>query len=122
MCASRVIGNVPSADDAVDYDLFEMANLFPGTTGLPMTIWVSPSGGAQNDVRVKVNMTRGNQMSIENTAVVGVRPSPRLISGQLDQADCDAVFAWVSANTDALVAYWEGQIDTMQLGQALKRV
>ena len=23
-------------------DLFEMANLYPSTTGLPMTVWVSP--------------------------------------------------------------------------------
>jgi len=25
-------------------ELFEMANLFPRTTGLPMTVWVSPRG------------------------------------------------------------------------------
>jgi hypothetical protein len=34
-----------------DLDLFEMANLYPRTTGLPMTVWVSPKGGA--------NMMRG---------------------------------------------------------------
>jgi len=39
--------------------LFEMANLFPRTTGLPMTIWVSPKGGARHDARVKVSMTPG---------------------------------------------------------------
>jgi hypothetical protein len=33
-----------------------------------------------------------------------------------------AVFEWVSLNADALVAYWEGRIDTVQLGQALKRL
>ena len=25
-------------------DLFEMANLYPDTTGLPMTVWISPCG------------------------------------------------------------------------------
>jgi hypothetical protein len=25
-------------------DLFEMADLYPATTGLPMTAWVSPRG------------------------------------------------------------------------------
>ena len=50
-------------------ELFEMANLFPRTTGLPMTVWVSPRG---NDVRVKVNVTHGDQRHIANTAVVGV--------------------------------------------------
>jgi hypothetical protein len=42
----------PEADD-----LFQMANLFPRTTGLPVTVWVSPRGNARHDVRVKVNMT-----------------------------------------------------------------
>jgi hypothetical protein len=29
-------------------ELFGMANLFPRTTGLPMTTWVSPRGNAQH--------------------------------------------------------------------------
>ena len=64
-------------------ELFEMANLFPRTTGLPMTIWVSPRGNARHDARVKVNMTHGDQMNIANTAVVGARPTPHVIAGHL---------------------------------------
>jgi hypothetical protein len=101
-------------------DLFEMANLFPVTTGLPMTVWVSPRGNARHDVRIKVNMTHGNQMNPGNTAVVAVRPSPRMIAGRLSPEDERAVFEWVSLNADALVSYWDGQIDTIQLGQFLK--
>jgi hypothetical protein len=100
-------------------DLFEMANLFPRTTGLPMTVWVSPRGNARHDVRVKVNLTHGNQVNAANTAVVGVRPSPRIIAGQLAPDDEQAVYQWVSLNDAALIAYWEGQIDTIQLGQIL---
>ena len=100
-------------------DLFEMANLFPRTTGLPMTVWVSPRG---NDVRVKVNMTHGDQMNIANTAIVGVRPSPHVIAGHLPPDDQRAVFEWVSLNTDAIVEYWDGRIDTIELGQLLKRL
>ena len=101
-------------------DLFEMANLFPVTTGLPMTLWVSPRGNARHDVRVKVNMTHGNQMNPANTAVVAIRPSPRIIAGQLSPDDERAVFQWVTLNQIALVSYWDGQIDTIQLGQLLK--
>jgi hypothetical protein len=107
----------PGADE-----LFEMANLFPRTTGLPMTVWVSPRGNARHDVRVKVNMTHGNQMTISNTAVVGVRPTPHVITGQFSSSDEQAIFEWVALNADALVEYWEGRIDTIQLGQALKRL
>ena len=99
----------PEADE-----LFEMANLFPRTTGLPMTVWVSPRG---NDVRVKVNMTHGDQMNIANTAVVGVRPTPHVIAGHLPPDDQRAVFEWVSLNVTALAAYWDGRIDTTELGQ-----
>jgi hypothetical protein len=103
-------------------DLFEMANLFPRTTGLPMTVWVSPRGSARHDVRIKVNLTHGNQMNVANTAVVGVCPAPRLIAGQLSPDDEQVVFGWISLNAPALVAYWEGQIDTVQLGQMLQPI
>jgi hypothetical protein len=101
-------------------DLFEMANLYPDTTGLPMTVWISPRGNARHDVRVKVNMTHGNQMNVTNTAVVGVRPTPRVITGQLSADDRQAVFEWITLNVDALVAYWEGRIDTARVIRALK--
>ena len=103
-------------------ELFQMANLFPCTTGLPVTAWVSPRGNARHDVRVKVNMTHGNQMTVSNTAVLGVRPTPHVIAGQLSAEDERAVSEWVLLNTDAFVAYREGRIDTVQQAQALKRL
>ena len=102
-------------------ELFELANLFPRTTGLPMTVWVSPRGNARHDVRVKVNTTHGDHMNIANTAVVGVRPSPQLIAGHLSPDDQRVVFEWISLNTAAIVEYWDGRIDTIELGQLLKR-
>jgi hypothetical protein len=71
---------------------------------------------------VKVNTTHGNQMNIANTAVVGVRPTPHVIAGHLTPDDQHAVFEWVSLNTTALVAYWEGRIDTIELSQLLRRL
>jgi hypothetical protein len=103
-------------------ELFEMANLFPRTTGLPMTVWVGPRGNARHDVRVKVNMTHGDQMNIANTAVVGVRPAPHVIAGQLSPDDQRVVFEWISLNTAAIVEYWDGRIDTIELSQFLKRL
>ena len=103
-----------------DRDLFEMANLYPDTTGLPMTVWVSPRGNARHDVRVKVNMTHGNRMNIADTAVVGVRPTPRVIAGELSLADTQAVLQWVVLNRDVLVDYWGGEIDTARMIHALK--
>ena len=103
-------------------ELFEMANLVPRTTGLPMTIWVSPRGNARHDVRVKVNIIHGDQMNIANTAVVGVRPTPHIIAGRLSSDDQRVVFEWISLNTAAIIEYWDGRIDTIELGQLLKRL
>jgi hypothetical protein len=101
-------------------ELFEMANLYPRTTGLPMTVWLGPRGNARHDVRIKVNMAHGNQMNVDNTAVVGVRPSPHLVAGQLSPEDQRLVFEWVRLNSDAIIAYWDGEIDTLELAQKLQ--
>jgi hypothetical protein len=109
-------------DETAVEDLFEMANLFPVTTGLPMTVWVSPRGNARHDVRIKVHMSHGNQKNPANTAVIAVRPSPRVIAGRLSADDERAVFQWISLNEVALVAYWNCQIDTIQFGALLRRL
>ena len=111
-----------SEAEAESDELFEVANLFPRTTGLAMTIWVSPRGNARHDVRVKVNTTHGDQMNIANTAVVGVRPNPHIIAGHLSPDDQRAVFEWISLNAAAFVEYWDGRIDTIELGQLLTRL
>ncbi len=109
-----------AAQAAEEEDLFDMANLFPATTGLPMTVWVSPRGNARHDVRIKANMAHGNQMSPANTAVVGVRPSPRVIAGRLSADDERAVRDWITLNSAAIIAYRQGDIDTVQLAQLLR--
>jgi hypothetical protein len=119
--AVKVSQAVCEGADSPDSDeLFEMANLFPRTTGLPMTVWVSTRRNARHDVRIKVHMTHGNQMNPANTPVVGVRPAPHLIVGQLSPDDQRAVFQWVSINAASLIAYWDGQIDTIELGNRLQ--
>ena len=45
-----------------------------------------------------------------------------LFAGHLPPDDQRAVFEWVSLNAAALVAYWEGRIDTIELGRLLKRI
>jgi hypothetical protein len=107
--------------DAIDQtELFEMANLYPRTTGLPMTVWVGPRGNARHDVRVKVNLTHGNQMNVDSTAVVGVRPAPHLVTGRLSSDDEQLVFEWIRINEGTIIGYWDGNIDTAELIQNLK--
>lgn len=111
----------PAAPAAEPDDLYEMANLYPRTTGLPMTVWVSPCGGARHDARVKVSRSGGDRMVPTDTAVVGIRPAPALIEGDLAPRDYAIVARWIDLNRAALLDFWEGAIDTIELGERLVR-
>ncbi len=95
----------PVAETADTEDLLEMANLLPRTMGLPITGWVSPRGNAGHEVRIKMNMPHGNEMSPADTAVVRVRPSPHLVADALSPDGQPAVHAWTTLNSVALAAY-----------------
>ncbi len=103
-------------------DLFEMANLFPRTTGLPMTVWVSPRGRARHDARVKVCLAHGPRMDVTNTAVVGLRPQPRLLRGRLPAPELDVVARWITLNEAVLLDFWNGAIDTVELASRLRKL
>jgi len=117
MKAEQVAGRDESEDD-----LYEMANLYPRDTGLPMTIWVSPKGRARHDVRVKICTTPGDRMDISNTAVVGVRPQPHVIEGKLPRRDFGLVAQWINLNADAVVAYWEGTLSTVEFAGKIQKI
>jgi hypothetical protein len=105
-----------------EQDFFEIANLFPADTGLPMVVWVSERGHARHDVRVQVNQSHGARIMPGNPAVISVRPTPRLVAGNLSPRDLDAVSDWIRLNEAALVDYWEYRISTAQLVQQLRRL
>ena len=112
---------VPDAQAAADSDdIFFMTNLSPRMTGLPMAIWVSPRGNARHDVRIKVNTTHGNRMTIEDTAVVAVRPAPRVVAGRLTAEDRRLVVDWLRLNFEAIIGYWDNALDTGQFLERLK--
>ena len=105
-----------------DGDLYEMANLYPRDTGLPMTIWVNPKGNAQHDARIKVCLTPGDRMDASNTAVVAVRPQPHVIAGQLSSQDFAEVGRWIDLNRDALLGYWDGIVSTVEFATRIKKI
>ncbi len=103
-------------------DFFLMANLRPKHTGLPMTVWVSHRGHARHDARVKVSQTHGDQIDIDDMAVVGIRPTPNLIEGRLSGPDLKLVAQWIAVNETVLIAFWNGELDTIEMTEGLKRL
>lgn len=109
-------------DAQFEDDPYTMANLRPAFTGLPMVVWVSERGNAQHDVRVKVCRVHGDIIQVNNTASVAMRPTPHVAAGNLTPADLQVVSRWINLNTDPIVAYWEGIIDTAELLQRLQKI
>lgn len=103
-------------------DFFEMANLRPKHTGLPMTVWVSHAGRARHDARIKVCRAHGDRLDFEDMAVVGIRPTAALLEGPLDGGDLKQVQRWIELNRDVLIGFWDGCLDTVEMLQGLKRL
>ena len=105
---------IVKARRANEPDDIEMAILYPRDTGLPMTVWVSPRGRARHDARVKVCLTPGDRMDSTNTAVVAIRPVPRVVSGTLPRREFALVSQWITENRAALIAYRDGKLSTVE--------
>jgi Domain of unknown function (DUF4160) len=110
-----------AADEA--NDLFEMANLSPTLTGLPMIVWISERGRARHDVRVEVSLVHGRRAHPGRTASVSVRPTVEIVAGPaLDARDMELVRQWIEVNREAIVAYWNGDLLTDEVIARLKHV
>jgi hypothetical protein len=111
-----------SATDETD-DLFEMANLSPTLTGLPMVVWISERGRARHDARVKVSLVHGRRIRPDRTASVSVRPTVEVVAGrELEARDMDLVRQWIELNREAIIAYWNGDLLTDEVIGRLKPV
>ena len=119
---SRVAAPAGRSPKAQKDDLYEMANLFPRHTGLPVTVWVSVKGGARHAARVKVCRRPGDRMDASDTASVGIQPTPELVAGSLEPEIEAVVLQWVSLNSAALLDYWNGLIDTVELIGRLQKI
>jgi hypothetical protein len=88
---------------------YEMANLRPERTGLPFVVFISQKGGARHDVRVKV--APGAKVRPSEMVTVVIRPSVRVVRGELDPRDLALLTRWIDLNRDTLVEYWDGDIE-----------
>jgi hypothetical protein len=107
--------------DTQQNERFLMVNLYPRTTGLLMTVWAGPGDHTQAP-RIKVDVTHGDRMSLENTAVVGILPEPHLIAGNLPAQDLEAVSAWITLNREPLLAHWQGRIDGAEMAAQARKL
>jgi hypothetical protein len=89
-----------------------MASLWPADTGLPVGVWLSERGLAgSEDVWVRAGSAR-----------LAVRPEPHVVSGWLLPGEFELVVLWIVLNREAIIAYWDGEISTVELVGRLRRL
>jgi hypothetical protein len=104
-------------------DLYEMANIYPTDSGLPMTVWVRPRRNERHGPRIKVCTVPGPRMLPHDTVTVTLPPSVRVIPpGGLPPAELRRVEKWIRLNEAAIRAHWDGQISAIEFARQLRRL
>lgn len=119
---SRHEGGVLIDELSLEDESYAMANLSPRMTGLSRHVFVSPRMG-NHDLRIKVSVAAGKNTLPVNCAVIALRPSVHHAAGPaLPPTVMVELGRWASLNLQALVAYWDGDIDTGELLAVLQRI
>ncbi len=102
---------------------FEMANLRPHSTGLPMVIWVSEKGRSRHGPRIKVSRTHSHRVDLTDTVSVSIGDVPEVVAGgDLSADDFQRVATYIQLNQEPLLDYWRGEIDTAEMIGRLAKV
>ncbi len=104
-----ITAELPRASAEDEDDFYLMANLSPKRTGLPYVVWISPRGNAQHDVRVQIS--RGPKVRPGEFVSVALRPTLRVVEGELTADEMRLLQAWVAINFDVIVQFWDGVIE-----------
>lgn len=102
-------------------ELYEMANLWPNDTGLPIVIWVQEKGYNRHGPRIKV-MAKKGKMNIEQTISMTIEDEPKVVGGQLSNEYYRVVSKWIRKNKENLILYWKQKISSVELFKRLKKV
>ena len=83
-------------------------------------VWVSVRGRAGHDVRVKV--APGPKAQSTDLISVGLRPAIHVIEGTMTSYDLGLLRRWFELNQEAILQYWNEEIDTIDLAAAIQAI
>ena len=109
-------------EESESQEQWEMANLRPRRTGLPMTIWVqepSDDSRTQHGPRIKAGRQHGDRFDPTDSVTVTVEENPKIIGIGLRNHDQRLVREFVRANREPLLDLWNHRID---IGEFLERM
>jgi len=104
---TNIPADAPLADELVDEDLVEMANLPEEDTGISGTIFVSTRMGRRGP---RVKHFDGRAGEAQPSCSVTIADPPRVVANSLPdhvvRQRAPLVSAWVALNRDALLQFW----------------
>ena len=106
-----------------EISLFEMSNLRPKETGLPMVLWIKPSSGTEkHGPRVKVQTIHGEKAKLGKTVSLSISDNPEIVAGRgLSTKDLKVAATFVRNNKDLLLKFWNDEVGIGEVLQDLVR-
>ena len=77
---------------------------------LPFVVFILQDIGIIPEVRIEI--ARSHRVWRSKTVKVAIRPTVRLRDGYLDAHELALLTRWVDLNRDALIKYWDGEIES----------
>jgi hypothetical protein len=107
--------------DKFGQPIFEMSNLRPRETGLPMVIWVNPSTGKEkHGPRIKVQTFHGTKSDPDKLVAVGFTRDGKIENfGGLSNQDFKLVSNFIENNLNNLLRLWDDEISPVEFAQAI---
>jgi hypothetical protein len=110
-------------------EIFAMSNLRSRRTGIEGVVIFVSAGRFEgkrstHGPRIKVMLgVRVTEDTLDQAIVVSIADKPKVLVGEFPNARLQSkVFKWVIKNKDTLLDYWIGDIDTVDMVEALKKV
>lgn len=106
-------------------NLWEMANLRPNRSGLPVCVWVQEFSGKEGHfARIKVSTNYGDKINLEDGFFTITVPEKKIIgtTGKIKNKDIELIKKFVDANTDIIIQLWNKDIDIGDFLTLIKKV
>lgn len=103
--------------------LWEMANLHPRDTGLPVIVWADSNRQMKHGLRIKFQNSYSDKTDSGSLVPMTISENPQIpvqVKLKISKADLQKVRQWVILNKDLLVAYAEEEITTKDFVNNLK--
>lgn len=102
-------------------ELMALFSLRPKSSGLPMNIFLTTKGWSLWPAHIKVQTDRRQWFHTDAVALVGVGPMD-VLDGAIGDDELGAIRRYIDLNRDAILLYWHGLSDGVELAENLKKL